>query len=117
MTTRSVHPEIKIKGLTQLEVDQLTKLAKEKGYDSRNDFLIARLRQLLKQDETATAEFQLIEYLKELVGTNHTLINKAEEIVALKQRLLTEVKNLQDSYAQYLEEQEGTDVEDETIER
>lgn len=108
--------EIKIRGLTQKEIDYLKAISKESKSKSFNEFLLSMCREKIEKEKFNLAEGMYLAYMDDMkVALNHVLFLSEKQNTILK-----DFEEKMDSYAyhisRWLEYEGEIDSIDERIE-
>lgn len=108
--------EIKIRGLSKTQVEQLTNLAQKKGYASTNKFILSILNQAIEDEQMIGVKQYFQNVLAEMIETQKALLILVQQSNANVENLSKEASDMFRSYkkklAYYVDDEDILKMED-----
>lgn len=94
--------EIKIRGLSKTQVEQLANLAQKKGYASTNKYILSILNQAIEDEQMIGVKQYFQNVLAEMIETQKALLILVQQSIANVENLSKEASDMFRSYKKQL---------------
>ncbi|GAB6386238.1 hypothetical protein [Enterococcus cecorum] len=107
--------EIKVRGLSKTQVEQLANLAQKKGYASTNKFILSILNQVIEDEQMIGVKQYFQNVLAEMIETQKALLILVQQSNANVENLSKEASDMFRAYkkqlAYYVDDEEVLKME------